>query len=497
MDKQAIYFFIGSFIFGVAIDSLLRVDLAVVYVLFGLAAVLGGFFAWKKERRVFLVAILVFGLALGFMRIAVDDLKISDIILDEYLGVNVVVEGVVINEPDIRETHTRITVEIDTIFDDALSPTTNMIFSVDRFPQFTYGDRIAFVGELTKPENFETDNGRIFDYVNFLAKDNIHYTIPFPETVFVNGGEGNPIKEKLFALKNAWLHKVSERIPDPESSLLGGLVVGAKQSLGEQLEEDFRKTGIIHIVVLSGYNVTIVAEAIMRALAFLPMAASASVGVIAIILFAIMTGASATIVRASIMALLVVIARATGRTSEVTHALFIAAFFMVLHNPLIVLYDPSFQLSFLATIGLIYLAPLIEKHFKLVPTRWQLREFAVATIATQLFVLPLLLFMTGEFSLVALPVNLLILIFIPITMLFGFLAGTIGFLSSSLAFPFAWIANVLLSYELYVVDLFSNFSLASINIPSFPLWLAFTLYAGFGYWIYKMFKKDASRQLPN
>ena len=189
----------------------------------------------------------------------------------------------------------------------------------------------------------------------------------YPSVELIESGHGNIIKRGLFSFKRTFLEKVGKVIPDPQVSLLGGLVVGAKQSLGEKLQEDFRKTGIIHIVVLSGYNVTIVAEAIMRFFSFLPFLFGISVGVIAIIFFAIMTGGSATIIRASLMAILVLLARATGRTQTITRALFIAGFLMLIHNPKILVFDSSFQLSFTATIALIYLAPKIEKHFHLVP----------------------------------------------------------------------------------------------------------------------------------
>ncbi|MEK7147475.1 MAG: ComEC/Rec2 family competence protein, partial [Patescibacteria group bacterium] len=102
--------------------------------------------------------------------------------------------------------------------------------------------------------------------------------------------------------------------------------------------EKFRTVGVIHIVVLSGYNITIVAEFIMRLLAFLPRAARLAGGALAIILFAVMTGGSATIVRASLMAILVVVARATGRIYGITRALLLAGFLMVLHNPKILVF---------------------------------------------------------------------------------------------------------------------------------------------------------------
>jgi len=280
----------------------------------------------------------------------------------------------------------------------------------------------------------------------------------------------------IFAFKYLFLENLSVVIPEPHVSLLGGLVVGAKQSLGEKLLDDFRVTGIIHIVVLSGYNITIVAEAIMRSLSFLPRIVGTSVGAASIILFALMVGGSATVVRASVMAILVLLARATGRTSEITYALFLAGFGMVLWNPKILIFDPSFQLSFLATLGLIYLAPAIENYFHFVPTKWQLREFGAATISTQIFVLPLLLYKTGELSLVSLPVNVLILSLVPITMLFGFLSGMFGFVSIILSLPFAFISYWLLAYQLKIIEIFSSLPFASMHIVSFPLILMFAVY---------------------
>jgi len=192
------------------------------------------------------------------------------------------------------------------------------------------------------------------------------------------------------------------------------------------------------------------------------------------------------------MALLVLLARATGRTYVITRALFIAGFFMILHNPKILVFDSSFQLSFMATLGLIYLAPKIEQYFKLVPTKWQLREFATATVATQLFVLPMILYKMGDLSLVALPVNILVLAFIPITMLFGFLTGVVGFVSTLLSLPLAYVTFALLSYQLKIVEVFASFPYASLHIESFPLWLAVLFYAVYGLVIWRLYKRKSS-----
>jgi competence protein ComEC len=300
-----------------------------------------------------------------------------------------------------------------------------------------------------------------------------------PKIELQDSGKGNSIKQILFSIKHAFLSNIKKAISEPESSLLAGLVVGAKQSLGKQLLTDFRTVGVIHIVVLSGYNLTIVAQAMMRVFAFLPEMFSLSLGGIGIILFAIMTGGSATIVRASIMSILVLVAKGTHRDYNITRALLLAGFLMVMQNPHILVFDPSFQLSFLATIALIYLAPIMKKYFLWVPEKFGFQELAVSTISTQLFVLPFLLYSMGTLSIVALPVNLLMLPLIPITMFFGFVIGMVSFISSLLALPFAFITHLLLWYELKVVDIFSKLPFASVTITHFPFWLMTSCYVGY------------------
>jgi len=255
--------------------------------------------------------------------------------------------------------------------------------------------------------------------------------------------------------------------------------------------DDFRRTGIIHIVVLSGYNITIVAYAIGRLAAFLPPVVGFGLSSLAILGFAMMTGLGATIVRASVMAFLVLFANTIGRGMAITSALILAGFLMLVHNPKILLFDPSFQLSFLATVGLIYFAPPIARRLSFVTEKYQVREVFSATIATQIFVLPLLLYMMGEVSIVALPVNLLILITVPVTMLLGLLVATTGFLSTALSLPFAYAAYFFLSYDLAVVDLFAKIPFASLSISTFPLWIMLIVYA-----LYFLVIVRRSRRIP-
>ena len=148
----------------------------------------------------------------------------------------------------------------------------------------------------------------------------------YPQVEFISGGNGFWLKEKLFALKERFLSAISSVVPEPHSRFFGRDNHRSERRLAERFRGKFRTTGVAHIVALSGYNITIVAETIMLFFSFLPQYLAISGGVVGVILFAVMTGASATVLRASIMALLALTARATGRIYTVSWALFLAGF---------------------------------------------------------------------------------------------------------------------------------------------------------------------------
>lgn len=502
--------FIGGFVGGIALSSLAPsfggsnpFIFSTLLLFLSLALFIYHFLSKKGDfLYVIFLAFFVGSVGLGVARFDLSDLNQGDMILERVVEKNVMIEGIVVDEPDNRESSTRLTIDVKKVYygNEWVEVSSRALVSVNLFPEYAYGDEIRFSGTLKKPKNFRQDLddiGRPFDYISYLKKDGIFYQMFYPDSEYISGGKGNPFRERLFALKRVFIENVKRVVPEPASSLLGGVVVGAKESLGEELLDDFRKTGIIHIVVLSGYNITIVAEAVGRIARFLPRVIGLSLSSAFIVGFALMVGAGATIVRASIMALLVLFARATGRIHAITSALFIAGFIMLMHNPKILIYDPSFQLSFLATIGLIHFSPLVERFVRFVPKKFQIRDVVSATVATQLFVLPLLLYMMGEMSLVAIPVNLLILIFVPVTMLLGFLIALFGLISPLLSLPFAYGAYFLLSYDLLVVDFFSKLPFASVSIDTFPVWLMVIIYIFYIYIIMNNELRLSSQGIKN
>jgi competence protein ComEC len=466
VDSRSLSLIGGGILLGVFAESIFKFGVAFGAALILIAAAL--FIFERAQNRLLLLSLFFLAAGLGVFRMGLSEL--SELPLAELEGRKIIVEGIVVSEPDMRETKTFLTVKLslagapDSV---VAAPNIKIILKVSQFHSFSYGDKVRAEGILERPTSFETDGGGTFDYPSYLAKDGIYFVIDDPKIELLGRGGGNPLRASLYFIKGKFLESLSKNISEPESSLLGGLVVGGKHTLGEKWLEKFQRAGVMHIVVLSGYNITIVANSVIKLFGLvLPRVLSMSLGAVAIILFALMTGGSATVVRAALMAMIVILSRYTKRNYDVTRALIVAGVIMVFENPWIVAFDPSFQLSFMATLSLIYVSPVMSLYLKFLPERFGFREIFVSTISTQVFVLPLLLSMNGIFSVVALPVNLLILGVIPFTMFVGFFAGIVGIVSLTLALPFAAMSFLLLSYILKVVDVFSSLPFSVIQMPS-------------------------------
>lgn len=436
----------------------------------------------KKDKKIVfvLLPVFVFSFGLGILRYDIKEIrnKNEDQILSGLIGQKVSLVGQVSEEPNVKEKSQQLNIKLKSVGSKEFFDS-KVLVSASLFPTFKYGDLVRVEGKLERPVNYFSTSSPDFDYVGFLAKDDIYYKLNFARVKLLSNGQGSWIKTKLFLFKENFVSNINSSIREPESSLLAGLLLGSKNSLGQVWQDKFRQAGVSHIVALSGYNITIVAEGIMLALSFLPRLISLSCGAVGIFLFAIMTGGSATVLRASIMALLVLLAKATGRTYDVIRALFLAGLFMVIQNPKILVFDISFQLSFLSTMALIFVSPIIEKKFLFITEKFQLRSLILSTIATQIFVLPLIFYKMGMISLVSLPANVLILPLIPTIMLFGFTTSAIGFFSNFLSLPFALMSSLLLSYVLKVIEFFANLPFSSIQLNNFPLSIVVLIYLFF------------------
>lgn len=489
-NTTSIFILIFGFFAGVFISSFVFIQplVALLIIVVGVAVLIAEkIYSGNIVKEVIFLSLALVAFGAGSLRFAVKDFH-------EVLEPSST--GVVVSEPELRENATRFVMRADN--------GEKVLVSTDLYSDVVYGDKVEVNGTFRKPDIIDDGIGRPFDYAAYLAKDDIYHTLSFAEVEIVSSGHGNAVKNFLFDIKNAVVGKMREVLPEPESSLLAGLVVAGKGAMPQGILEEFRRAGIIHIVVLSGYNITIIAVFITKFFEAILMRAprivermrvsgprlAAGASVLGILLFVLMTGAEATVVRASIMALVVILAKVVGGNYSASRALLAAAFIMVLINPKVLVFDPSFQLSFLATCGLVWLTPIFEKWFSKIPEFWGTRSMLATTVATQVAVLPFLIWSMGDVSLVSLPANVLVLLFIPAAMGFGFAAAMLAFMSPILALPVSFIAHLILSWILGVSSVLGNLSFALVAVPRFSFLVVIGGYILIALFVRKSYKKS-------
>ncbi len=379
--------------------------------------------------------------------------------------------GVIASEPKFTEKTQYFNLRLDP----PLSGTVTVF--TDRIPEYSYGARLLAGGVVERSE------------------DNRLPTVFYPRVTSATENTSSLrgfslIKAKLVGFKLLLIGQFRKVLPSDSAALLSGLTFGFQSDFSKDFKEQMSLSGTTHLVALSGYNIAILVFFVAQMLqGFLSRRKTFYATVIIIFLFVVMVGAEASVVRAAIMGFLVLFAREAGRFYSFRNAITLAAAVMVVVNPTILVFDLGFQLSFVSLLGIVYAAPAIKNFFgrfgKRTPVAhgrtiesesflgW--RENLTTTFAAQLAVAPFILMYFGQVSLTSLLANILILEFVPITMILGFLLAAITFFSASLGLLFAGLLNVLLSYEIGVIKFFSFFRLPVAGSYSWFLFLVYYL----------------------
>ncbi|HEY4527051.1 MAG TPA: ComEC/Rec2 family competence protein [Candidatus Paceibacterota bacterium] len=482
MTTRVFWTLVVGFLVGVFARSLVPISSAFSLLLVVMSVTSIALVIISREKRTtgILVAVALISIALGIWRTEVATLK-GDSFLSAHLGEQLIVEGKVAAEPDVREGSVRLIVNTDTIiYNGATSTLENVVGVLVVAPphtDVTYGDSIRAVGIIRAPERFDTGEGRQFAYPEYLAMRGVFYELSRAQIEWREEHTGNPVQALAISIKHAFLEGLGAALPEPAAGFAGGITVGDKRSIGQELSEDFQTVGLIHMVVLSGYNITIVLNAaawlikrapLLKHMRFAPMGVSGMI----VMLFVLMSGGASSGARAGAMALIGVYARTSGRIFLASRALAVAVLAIVLWNPLTLAFDPGFQFSVLATLGLIVFTPLFAEKLTWVPEKFLLREIAASTLGTQLAVLPLLLYQNGQLPIYALPANLITLVFIPLAMLFSLIAGIAGIFLGPLAIPVGFPAYLLLEYIISAAQIIADLPYASISIGAFnAVWM--------------------------
>jgi competence protein ComEC len=480
MSGVVFYTLLLSFTSGIFLRSFFVLDWTVASLLCLVGTTL--LLWWYRKRTlpqsaaVCIFAVCIIGIAFGIGRYDLAVYQAPSPLLLSDVGTVHTYTGQIVQEPESATNGTSVVVQVGR---------ERLLVKIDRQSMAQYGDTVTVIGTPAIPEPFMTDLGREFDYSGYLRAKGISYTMSFARLTVTDTTTGNSILRFLFRMKAQFIRSLTEMLPEPYVGLGEGLLLGVNHVLGNELETVFRRAGIIHIVVLSGYNILLVVQFVLLILArVLPMRARAMVGVLAIVCFALIVGLGASVIRASIMAALSLVAVLFGRKYAVTRALFLAGAVMLLVNPYLLTNDIGFQLSFMATFGLLFVAPHLTKLVAWIPEWFGVREFLLATLSTQIAVLPILLYNMGQFSVISLVVNVLVLPVVSLAMLLTFLTGLIALFSHNLALPISYAAYLVLAYIINIATKFAALPFAVVHVPFFPGYAVFVSYAVFGMWLY-------------
>jgi competence protein ComEC len=453
--------FLG-YVFGIAIGLYMNAPfLTGVFFVFGASVIA----VWQRFRLAWGIALIAVLIGIGYIQAhAVRVLWDAPLIEHSVSG-----QAIIVRSPEIKERTQEATLQLRDCLD-GVCPTSLVMGYFSMYDTLHYGDILTIECPLKIPKN----EGLDFDYRMYLAMKGVGYTC-YPKTWRKESEVGgNGFVRTVLRVRSALEEKLDASVAYPESGLSKGLLFGGNSYLTKETQATFSRTGMSHIIAVSGANVVIVIECLflLSILCGLWRRQALWVASIGIVLFVIMTGAGASAVRAGLMGGLVLLASYSGRVSDGLRLWTLALALMLCFNPLLLRYDLGFQLSFMATLGILLCMPLFESSVARKQTGIQgtLREIFWMTLSAEAFVLPIIVYNFKAFPLLSLVANILVLPVIPVAMLFGFLASLFGFVFAPLAKIFGLIAYLVLHYMMRVIEILGGQSFASVSTRAFGFW---------------------------
>ena len=449
----------------------------------------GAMMLWRNDRPLFRGAACALALLLGALRYQISQPGLP--CPEQVACYNdtgwVSAEGVISGYPDRRGSWTLIRIDVTQLEQDGQVHAVRgtALARIPPFPEVRYGDRVRIAGLLTTPPELTG-----FSYREYLARKAIYSTFERAWIERLAENQGSGFWARLYAARDGLRLSIARLMRAPESALLQGIVLGIRSEIPDELYEEFNVTSTSHVLVISGANVVIVTALLARAFGWvLGRRLGYWVTMAGLGAYILLVGAEVPVLRAGIMAGLYLTGRQLGRGTISYVSLCAAAFFITIFAPLS-LWDTSFQLSFLATAGLVFLSEpferLLDNHCwarvtgpRLQPVLRHLGEMASVTLAPQVMVLPLVATSFGRLSPVAPLANLLIAPVQPWIMAWGCASALLGLSAwlHPIARMLAWVPWLLLAYTRAVVHWMSGWPSASIPVADdTSLWLGRGIY---------------------
>ncbi len=352
-------------------------------------------------------------------------------------------------------------------------------------PVVTYGDELLLSGDILRPP---ADS-----YGNYLAKERMHGVSFYPDAKILETGGGNFFFTSLYFVREKIKKSISNLFPQRQSAFLSGVLLGDRGEFSSSFLEKLSSSGTMHLTALSGLHMTIIVFLIFSVVSVLCFGKKRTAFFIVffvVFLFVAMTGFKVSAIRASIMAFTAGLAKYLGRNYNPRNAIIFAGLFLTLLNPKAPVFDLGFQLSFSATLSIIYLVPVIRRlSFFNQDSFFGWRDILAITIGAQLGVAPLTIMYFENFSFTSLFANIAILVVMPFLMVSGIVVVLIYFVLPSFAVILSKPTFFLLDYSIFVVEFFYRFRL-SFN-PNLN-WFLVVLYYLFLIFIIYRYRSESS-----
>jgi len=455
-------------------------------------------FMRQRRKMIILISlgVIIFFGAASYSQQTIYSIDNSDLRSFNDSGV-IEIRGMVARDPDVRDSSTHLyfsATELKTDEGWREVDGTALLF-VPRYPAYDYGDILAVTGKAETPARLDD-----FDYENYLAHQGIYTTIVFPAIQLQERGRGIKPLSWIYTLRNGMSQTLAEMLAEPQASLAQGMILGMRGNIPPETRDDFNHTGTAHLLAISGLHLGIMAGVVLGLGLWLfgkRYYLYAWLALAAIWFYAIIAGLQPPIIRAAIMTSLFLFAEILGRQRSAINALAFAAAIMAGISPFI-LGDASFQLSFLAMAGLIFLFPplkaLGEKAFgastdkteALPSTAIFIINAVSVTLAALIAVWPVVAYYFGTVSLVGPLATFLVLPVLPAVIISGALAGLAGLIALPVAQAFGWLSWLFLSYMTSVIGGLSSLPLSHIEIGGFNptlLWIYYLLIAAIVWFI--------------
>jgi len=306
------------------------------------------------------------------------------------------------------------------------------------------------------------------------------YSLKNVEAVKVKLSAVSKVKKELYYTKQDLLNQLRKVLKGKSYELSAGMLFGDKTALSKDFKDDLINVGLIHIVVVSGFNISLVGLLILNSLKRFGSIAYVF-SFVGIVMYSILVGLEPPVVRALIMGSIVILARLKGEESNQLYLLLFSAYVMVLLNPLI-LTSLSFQLSFMATLGILIFTPIFDQLFP------KIFSDLSASISAQIMVIPILAYSFGQVSIISPIANLLTLWAVPIITVISGVLLAVSFISIQLASFFSFLVTIPSLVIEKSTSVLTNvpFASVSVDVDLKKVTVLYVVIAGF-YLFYRLY----------